>query len=187
NVQLMGHGLLAEFGSVVDAVECAMRLQREMATRNETESSERRIDVRIGITLGDVILDGEDCYGEGVNIAARLEHLAQPGGICVSQTVVDHLGNKLAVGLEDIGEQQVKNIAKPVRAWRLRPDVAPHRKFAKASSRRTWFVVAATVIVLIIGGALGLIYIPRTQLDPSPRQASIAEARAIAVLPFTTI
>ena len=97
--KLMGDGLLAEFGSVVDAVECAVTVQRGMAERNSGGAAERRIDLRIGITLGDVIIEGDDRHGEGVNIAARLQQLAEPGGIAVSQTVVDHVKHKLALGL----------------------------------------------------------------------------------------
>jgi adenylate cyclase len=118
--KLMGDGLLAEFASVVDAVECAIVLQRELALRNRGLPDDRRIDVRIGINLGDVIVEGEDRHGEGVNIAARLQQLAEPGGICVSQTVVNHVGNKIKYGFEFQGEQRVKNIAKPVRMFRVR-------------------------------------------------------------------
>ena len=109
--KLTGNGLLAEFGSVIDAVECAVALQRGMTVRNVDVAEEQRIEMRIGITLGDIIIDGEDRYGEGVNIAARLQELAQPGGICVSKTVVDHLGNKLPLALKDMGDHQVKNLA----------------------------------------------------------------------------
>src|SRR4029453_17983059 len=115
--KLMGDGLLAEFASVVDAVECAVALQRSMALRNEAVPLAQRISVRIGVNLGDVIIDGRDRQGEGVNIAARLEQLAEPGGICVSQSVVDQLSNKLPVGFTSLGEQQVKNITKPVQVY----------------------------------------------------------------------
>src|SRR5436309_437011 len=102
--KLMGDGLLVEFGSVVDAVECAVALQRGMAERNSEVADARRIDVRIGIKLGDVIVEGEDRHGEGVNIAARLQQLAEPGGIAVSRTVVDHVKHKLALRFESLGE-----------------------------------------------------------------------------------
>ena len=95
--KLMGDGLLAEFGSVVDAVECAVAVQRGMAERNKDVADDRRIDVRIGINLGDVIVEGEDRHGDGVNITARLQELAEPGGIAVSRTVVDHVKHKLAL------------------------------------------------------------------------------------------
>src|SRR5262245_32490032 len=118
--KVMGDGLLAEFGSVVDAVECAAVLQREMAKRNEGLPDNRRIDVRIGVHVGDVIVEGEDRHGDAVNVAARLEQLAEPGGICVSQQVVDHAKQKVALGFDRRGEERLKNIAEPVRVYRVR-------------------------------------------------------------------
>jgi TolB-like protein len=117
--KLMGDGLLAEFSSVVDAVECAVVLQRGMVERNASVPQGKRIDVRIGINLGEVIVDGEDRYGEGVNIASRLQELAEPGGICVSDKVSKEVDKKLAFGFELMGEQFVKNIAEPVRVYRV--------------------------------------------------------------------
>ena len=117
-VNTTGDGLLSEFASVVDAVRCAIEVQREMATRNAGVQAERRIDFRIGINLSDIIIDDNDIFGDGVNIAARLEALAEPGGICVSRMVRDQVRDKLAIAFEDMGEQQVKNIARPVRAYR---------------------------------------------------------------------
>src|SRR5262245_38124438 len=116
--KLVGDGLLAEFGSVVDAVECAALLQREMAKRNENVPEDRRIDMRIGINLGDVIVEGDDRHGDGVNIAARLQELAAPGGLAVSGTAYDHLQGKVGIALEFAGEQKMKNIARPVRVYR---------------------------------------------------------------------
>ena len=118
--KLMGDGLLAEFGSVVDAVECAVAVQKEMAKRNDGAAPDERIDLRIGVNLGEVIVEGEDIHGEGVNIAARLEALAEPGGICISAKVHDEVRGKLDFTFEDMGEQTVKNIARPIRAYRLR-------------------------------------------------------------------
>ncbi|MER8977220.1 adenylate/guanylate cyclase domain-containing protein [Mesorhizobium sp. M0800] len=115
--KLMGDGLLAEFASVVDAVECAVVVQLEMATRNSGVMQEERIDLRIGVNLGDVIIDGKDRHGDGVNIAHRLQSLAEPGGIVISGTVYDHVRNKLDAGLEFLGEQRVKNIVEPVRVY----------------------------------------------------------------------
>ncbi len=111
--------MLAEFASVVDAVRCAVEIQQELKTRNAELPSARRMEFRMGINLGDVIVEGEKLYGDGVNIAARLEALAEPGGICISGTVYDQVENKLALGYEYIGEQVVKNIAKPVRVYRV--------------------------------------------------------------------
>jgi len=117
-VNTTGDGLLGEFASVVDAVRCAVEVQREMAARNTGVQPERRIDFRIGINLGDIIIDENDIFGDSVNIAARLEALAEPGGIYVSRVVRDQVRDKLAISFEDMGEQQVKNIARPVRAYR---------------------------------------------------------------------
>src|SRR5689334_19459927 len=117
-VNTTGDGLLSEFASVVDAVRCAVEVQREMAARNADVPVERRIDFRIGVNLGDIIIDDNDIFGDGVNVAARLEALAEPGGVCVSRVVRDQVRDKLAIPFEDMGEQQVKNIARPVRAYR---------------------------------------------------------------------
>jgi TolB-like protein/class 3 adenylate cyclase len=116
-VRTTGDGLLVEFASVVDAVRCAVDVQREMALRNADFPPDRRIEFRIGINLGDIIKDGRDVYGDGVNIAARLEALATPGGICVSRVVRDQVRDKLGFAFDDRGEQQVKNIARPVRVF----------------------------------------------------------------------
>src|SRR5580692_3383764 len=122
-VKTTGDGVLVEFASVVDAVRCAVDVQREMAGRNTDVPAETRIEFRVGINLGDVIIDGDDIFGDGVNVAARLETLSDPGGICVSRVVRDQVRDKLALTFEDMGERQVKNIARPVRAHRIRIDV----------------------------------------------------------------
>jgi adenylate cyclase len=109
--KLMGDGLLAEFGSVVDAVECAVAMQRGLAERNASVNEAERIDVRIGVNLGEVIVEGNDRYGEGVNIAARLEQLAKPGDVYVSGKVAKEVEKKLAFGFEPMGVQKVKNLA----------------------------------------------------------------------------
>src|SRR5712671_3425627 len=119
-VKTTGDGLLVEFASVVDAVRCAVDVQREMAERNTGVSAETRIEFRVGINLGDIIIDGDDIFGDGVNIAARLEALAEPGGICVSRVVRDQVRDRLAFAFEDMGEQRVKNIARPVRVHRVK-------------------------------------------------------------------
>ncbi len=117
--KVMGDGLLAEFGSVVDAVECAAALQRGMMDRNATFPESNRIEIRIGINLGEVIIEGEDRYGEGVNIAARLQGLADPGGICVSAKVSKEVEKKLTYAFEPMGEQWVKNITEPIACYRV--------------------------------------------------------------------
>jgi adenylate cyclase len=114
--------VLAEFASVVDAVRCAGEIQRAMADRDRDLAEERRLRFRIAVNVGDVIADGDDIFGDGVNIAARLEGLAAPGGICVSATVCDHIGDRLPYAFDDIGEQSVKNIARPVRVYALRAE-----------------------------------------------------------------
>src|SRR5713101_5685075 len=120
-VKTTGDGLLVEFASVVDAVRCAVEVQHEMAERNVGVPDERRIQFRIGINLGDIIKDGRDIYGDGVNVAARLEALAEPGGICVNRVVRDQVRDKLDFAFEDAGEQRVKNIARPLRVYHVRP------------------------------------------------------------------
>src|SRR5437870_1270555 len=124
-VKTTGDGLLVEFASVVDAVRCAVALQQAMAERDTGVAAESRIELRIGINLGDVIVEGDDLYGDGVNIAARIEALADPGSVFVSNTVHDHVRDRLPFLFEDLGEQQVKNIARPVRVYRVR-DAATH-------------------------------------------------------------
>ena len=125
-VKLMGDGTLVEFPSVVDAIRCAAEIQRGMSERNLGVPPERRIEFRIGINMGDVIVEGEDIYGGGVNVAARLEGLSEPGGICISGTAYDTAHDKLDLAFESMGEQKVKNIDKPVRAYRARLDAGPN-------------------------------------------------------------
>src|SRR5246500_5355583 len=121
-VKNTGDGFLAEFASVVDAVRCAVEVQRGMIDREPEMPDDRRIRLRIGINLGDVIAEEDDIFGDGVNVAARLEALAEPGGICVSRVVRDQVRDKLPYPFEDRGEQSVKNIARSVRAFALRPE-----------------------------------------------------------------
>jgi adenylate cyclase len=118
-VKTTGDGLLVEFASVVDGLRCATEWQSGMADRNGPVPADSRIEWRIGVNLGDIIIDGDDIHGDGVNIAARLEALAEPGGICVCGTVCDHIGDRLDLAFEDMGEQALKNIARPVRVYRV--------------------------------------------------------------------
>src|SRR6201993_327326 len=118
-VKNTGDGLLAEFSSAVNAVRCAAEVQRAMVDRNADVPESKRIRFRIGLNLGDVIIEPEDIFGDGVNVAARLEALAEPGGICISRVVRDQIRDKLPYPFEDLGEQQVKNIARPVRTYRV--------------------------------------------------------------------
>ena len=124
-VDAPGDNILAEFPSAVEAVQCAVEVQRELASHNAELELARRMEFRIGIHVGDVILDDGKIYGDGVNIAARLEALATPGGICISREVHDQIRGKLDIDCEDIGEQQVKNIPRPVRVLRVRMEKAP--------------------------------------------------------------
>src|SRR5229473_5944566 len=121
-VDAPGDNLLAEFASVVDAVRCAVEIQQALKEKNAELSPQRKMEFRIGINLGDVIVEGERLYGDGVNIAARLESLAEAGGICLSGVVYDQVKNKLGLSCEDLGEQAVKNIADPVRVYRVKID-----------------------------------------------------------------
>ena len=119
-VNTTGDGLLVEFASIVDAVRCAVQVQQAMSERDAGAGRDNRIELRIGINLGDVIVEGDDLYGDGVNIAARIEALADAGGVFVSNTVYDHVRDRLPFVFEDLGEKQVKNIARPVRVYRVR-------------------------------------------------------------------
>ncbi|MBA4098775.1 MAG: guanylate cyclase [Rhodospirillum sp.] len=176
--KLMGDGLLAEFGSVVDAVECAVSLQRGLAERNAEVPENQRVQVRIGINLGEVIVEGDDRYGEGVNIAARLEQLADPGGICVSGKVAKEVEKKLAFGFEPMGAQQVKNIAEPVQAFRVRLDGTPARHMAPLPQKRALlWAVAAAAIVLVAGGAWFALRTPAP--DPAPVVAAAPTPAAV--------
>jgi adenylate cyclase len=137
-VDAPGDNVLAEFASVVDAVECAVEIQKELKARNAELPESRRMEFRIGVNLGDVIEDGEQILGDGVNIAARLESLSEAGGICISGTAYDQVENKLSIGYEYLGEQTVKNIAKPVRVYRalMEPGALARRGLEVASKER---------------------------------------------------
>ena len=118
-VKTTGDGMLVEFPSVVDAVRCAVDLQRAMAARNTGVADDKRIEYRVGGNVGDIIIDGGDIFGDGVNVAARLENMATPGGICVSERVQEDVRGRLDIGFDDQGEQQLKNIERPVRVFRV--------------------------------------------------------------------
>src|ERR1051326_5864041 len=120
-VKLMGDGVLVEFASVVHAVQCAIEMQQGMEARNAAVPEARKMQLRIGINLGDVIIEGDDLYGDGVNLAARLEGLAESGGVCISETAYQHVRQKLPLAYQDLGEQHVKNFVQPGRAYRVPP------------------------------------------------------------------
>src|SRR6202030_3418364 len=123
-VNSAGDSVLAEFASVVEAVNCAVEIQTGLKAENASLAPARRMEFRIGVNLGDVMVEGAQIYGDGVNVAARLESLAEPGGICISNKVHEQVRDKLAHSYADLGEQVVKNIARPVRAWRVLLDGA---------------------------------------------------------------
>src|SRR3954464_14575719 len=129
-VKTTGAGMLIEFPRVGEAVACAVAVQRGMAERNVSAPEDQRIVFRVGVNLGDIIVEGSDIHGDGVNVAARLEALAEPGGICVSGTVRDHIGDRLDLTLDDLGDQSLKNIARPIRVYRVR--LAPTETTPKA-------------------------------------------------------
>ena len=182
-----GDGLLLEFPSVVDAVRCAVEVQRGMAERNAGIAPDQRLDFRIGINVGDIIIDGDDIFGDGVNVAARLEALADPGGICVSRVVRDHVLDKLSFTFEDLGAQQVKNIARPVDAYRVDlTGVAPQaqnrisKRWHGVTRGMRWRWPVAGVLAL---AGLGIWLLPPL-FRPTP--ASSPPVGSLAVLPFTT-
>ena len=156
-VKTMGDGLLVEFHSVVDALRCAVEVQQQKATRNAAVSLERRLDFRIGVNLGDIIVEGEDIQGDGVNIADRLQALADPGGIAVSGTAYDHVKAKLPVGFASLGEQKVKSIAEPVRVYRVLLDPAAAGKtIGPKRNLPSWRAPAAAAVVgaLLVAGVV---------------------------------
>jgi adenylate cyclase len=183
-VKTTGDGMLVEFSSVVDAVRCAVEVQRGMVDRNAAIPEDQHITFRIGINLGDVIADDDDIYGDGVNIAARLEAIAEPGGVCISRTVRDHIGDRLPYTLEDIGEQSVKNIAQPVHAYALSaaavaslPEVTiPLQSIGKKRrSNSSWLAaLAACMIAVIAIGAAAWWGWPRGTLSTVSAPATVA-------------
>jgi adenylate cyclase len=183
-VKLMGDGALVEFASVVDAVECAVDIQRNTIARNAGVQEEKRIEFRIGINLGDVIVEGDDLYGDGVNVAARLEGLAEHGGICISGTAYDQLGKKIKVGYEYLGEQWVKNIREPVRAYKvlMEPDavgkVVGDRRRTRPLSRHARLVGALAALIAIVS------VVGWWQFGKPTAHLPVSDKPSIAVLPF---
>jgi TolB-like protein/Flp pilus assembly protein TadD len=167
-VKTTGDGVLAEFASVVDAVRCAAEFQRAMADRDLDLAEERRLRFRIGVNLGDVIADGDDIYGDGVNIAVRLEGLAAPGGVYTSGTVRDHIGERLPYAFEDMGEQTVKNIARPVRVYALRPEGIAGSPTASVSS-------STSGSPPIAAPRLSIVVLPFTNLSDDREQQYFAD------------
>jgi TolB-like protein/class 3 adenylate cyclase len=184
----MGDGLLAEFGSVVDAVECAVALQRGLSERNAAVPEDQRIQVRIGINLGEVIVEGDDRFGEGVNIATRLEQLAEPGGIYVSGKVAKEVEKKLAFGFEPMGEQKVKNIVEPVSIFRIKLDDTPSRRLSPASLRRVWPWAAAISATLLIVASAWFAWHSQAPNESSALDSAVVDQRpSLVVLPFDSL
>jgi adenylate cyclase len=190
-VKTTGDGLLLEFPSVVDAVRCAVDVQRGMAERNAGVAADQRIDFRIGINVGDIIIDGDDIFGDGVNVAARLQGLADPGGICVSRVVRDQVIDKLGFAFDDLGPREVKNIERPVEVFRVAFDAPPGVAAAPSSaSRRSGsghgrrLALGATVLFGLAGAAILANFI--WQQPPKIVPYSAQDRRmTFAVLPFT--
>jgi adenylate cyclase len=171
-VKTTGDGLLIEFPSPVEAVRWAVEMQQGMIERNADVPDDRRVRFRVGINLGDVIVDDKDLYGDAVNIAARLENLADPGGICISRTVHDQIRDRLALPFEDMGEQSVKNIARPVRAYILRPDAIAALPGAGALAAP---LHAAAVAAETTGPRLSIVVLPFANLSNDPEQQYFAD------------
>jgi class 3 adenylate cyclase len=152
-ISTAGDSVLAEFGSVVEAVRCAVEVQEALKTRNDTLPDESRMHFRVGVNLGDVVVKGNDLLGDGVNVAARLETLAEPGGICISSSVYDQITGKLDLGFSDIGEQALKNISRPIRVYRLSGTGAPQRSAplpprGRKRKSRLWAIGAGAVAAI---------------------------------------
>src|SRR5437016_5038935 len=190
-VKTTGDGLLLEFPSVVDAVRCAVDIQRGMAERNAGVAPDQRIEFRVGVNVGDIIIDGDDIFGDGVNVAARLQGLADAGGICVSRVVRDQVINKLGFAFDDLGPKEVKNIERPIEAFRVAFDAPPGVAAAPSSaSRRSGsghgrrLALGATVLLGLAGAGILAIFI--WQQQPAKIAAYSAQDRRMtfAVLPF---
>jgi adenylate cyclase len=200
-VDAPGDNLLAEFASVVDAVQCAVEIQKELKTRNADLLENRRMEFRIGVNLGDVIEDGDQILGDGVNIAARLESLSEAGGICISGTAFDQVRNKLELGYDYLGEQSVKNIELPVRVYKvlMEPEAVGKVLGEKKTKPRQWQRVAlglvVAVIVVVAAVVIWKLYTPSA--PPTPPKEGVASKEkmafplpdkpSIAVLPFVNM
>src|SRR5271169_372465 len=188
-----GDGALLEFASVVDAVRCAVEIQREMIDRNADFPEDRRIVFRFGINLGDVIVEPGDIHGDGVNVAARLEGLAEPGGVCISGTAHDQVRDRLPYVFTEKGEQKVKNIARPVRVYSLganaiaalpaSPPLADNQQSSGRHSNRGWLAAAGMAAVLVVAAGLWLGFKPAKE----PSLAGSVPRLSIVVLPFTNL
>ena len=192
-VKLMGDGLLVEFPSAVEAIECAIEIQHMIGDRNAAVSEEKRITYRIGINIGDIVVEDDDIYGDGVNLAARLESLAEPGGICVARNVFNQVKDKLDLTIEHMGEREVKNISEPVTVYRVVLDdkaaalVTPVVHDASKPVRRRWMVAAAALLVAAAVGGVSWWQAWTPEFEPASVERMalpLPEKPSIAVLPF---
>ena len=191
-----GDSVLAEFGSAVEAVRCAISCQEEIASRNAELADDRKMMFRMGINVGDVMVRDGDLFGDGVNVAARLEGLAEAGGVCISGSVFEQIRHKLSLGFEDMGRQEVKNIEEPVSAYRLVPGPvsasAGATAVTEASDGKRWRVpaIAAAVVVIIAAGGLAFWWPRAPGIEPASVERMafpLPDKPSIAVLPFTNM
>ena len=180
-VKTTGDGMLVEFASAVDAVRCAVDVQRGMVERNEAVPPEQRIEFRIGVNVGDIIGVGDDIYGDGVNIAARLEAVAEPGGICVSRAVRDPVRDKLAFSFDDLGEVAAKNIARPIHVFRVRHDTEATRPRQASPRVKRRLVIAVASLLVLLGAGAG------TWFWRGHTPASAPPSLSLVVLPFDNL
>ena len=188
-----GDSVLAEFSSVVDAVQCAVEVQQVLKGKNAVLPETRKMEFRIGINLGDVVEEGDSIYGDGVNIAARLEALADPGGICISESAFQQIENKIPLRYDYLGEHEVKNIAKPVRVYRARIEPEEKGSRIKDKGKRT-LAIGAVAALLVLAAAAG---VWQFVIRPSPSRTGVASREkmayplpdlpSIAVLPFVNM
>jgi len=191
-----GDAVLADFASIVVAVNCAAEVQRDLAARNDSLADDRKVQFRIGVNLGDVIVDRNELFGDGVNVAARLESLAEPGGICISRKVLEEVRDKLAVGYEFLGERSVKNIERPIPVYRvvLAPEAAgqiiDERRTAPAAWRRPALMAAAVVVVLAVVGGVAVWWSWSPVVEPASVERMafpLPDKPSIAVLPLDNL
>jgi len=195
-LNIAGDNLLADFESVVDAVQCGVEIQKELRTKNAELAEGQRVKFRIGINLGDVIREGESIYGDGVNIAARLESLSEAGGLCISGMAFDQIKNKLNLGYKYLGEQTVKNILEPVRVYQvlMEPEAAGKVIGEKKTKPKQWQMAAMGlvigVIVVVVAIVIWKFYVPTPKIEVASKEKMafpLPDKPSIAVLPFTNM
>jgi len=197
-VKTTGDGLLVDFPSIVDAVACGVTIQRKVLEQNAAVAEDKRLVFRIGINIGDIIVDGKDIFGDGVNIAARLESICEPGGLCISEIARDQVRDKLPLTFSDLGEQQVKNIARPVRVFGLAPQaIAETGELATALARpvrlrnRAALAAVLAIAVMLAGAgawwALRHVSLPMIQTAATPQSSSTDTRPTLAVLPLVSL